>query len=337
MKRVITKSQYLFTSGVVGCLILLNIACDSNSVSDEVVSMRSSELATELSSDLNLSTADVEALEAVIARHDDSQPGYLWHVAADLQSSLSEEQMASFFSSVDQSRSEMRSRYSEMNKEGQTGLRGPKNRGDATSLLTSLSEEQKLKLNELREKHRAQFADLRKSEDGSAMPRTERRERMETHRQAVQREVESILTNDQLEELEAKRTEMRDRFVENAGDRRASVRTNYQENWEVMVEALQLTAEQQSAISTLRSEQAERRQEMIQQRQSGNVSDSTPRRRAGNPERETMLTDLLTEDQLEVMKIYRSLVGIGHLQNTELATRGKRMRFRNVMPENSQR
>ncbi len=208
---------------IVMATALLIAGCDSASVDqDASVSTESgtSELASTLMTDVGLTTDQHQQVMRFIGNDDNAwkEPGFTWRLAAQLQSTLTEEQKQRLVerSTNLPSRGHLGQsgpvaegfgsrRGRPVGDDGQrTGHFGPHFRGGGL-LADILTEEQKTQADEIHSSYREQIQALRDQLSNGELTREEGRGRIGELRDAMRADLEALLTDEQRSQLEALR------------------------------------------------------------------------------------------------------------------------------------
>ncbi|RMH68241.1 MAG: hypothetical protein D6685_02425 [Bacteroidetes bacterium] len=276
----------------------------------ELESTELAALAESLTQELALSEADARDLRAALATHEDRarEPGFLWYVAQDMQQRLTEEQKERLFARLDQRRDRPfrpGSRPGFGRRDGRrggptggrfgAGLRGD---GPVAEVMATLTDAQKDSMQAVRETYRPQIQALMQQRREGALTPEAFREQLQALRQAMRAEMEAILTPEQKAEMEAARAEARSRAE--AWWEAARAARN---------EVLGLTAEQQTAMQALREEMQAERESLREQVQAGTLEWDALREAlaALRDAHDAALAEILTPEQLEIVKIHRVL------------------------------
>jgi hypothetical protein len=256
-------------------------------------------LSADLSESVPLSEQAKQDLNSVLAQHQQRvmEPGFLWYVAAGLQKTLGEEQKERMINLLDRIE---RERFRRFRRDGiENGLRRRFDFGPLGPVARDLSEEQREQLAEIRENYREQIKEVLEGVKNGEVEREDAENRLAEIREAMRVAIDGVLTEEQKAE--------RDEMLEERKERREEHR---QAQREAMIDALDLTPEQVEALDALREDQLET---LVDWR--GGFWDNDFERGAFMSDRlgiheemEEALADILTEAQLETVKIHRVLV-----------------------------
>lgn len=311
MTRFQKPSRFLARGLVALLLVAAVTACDSNPAAtlDELTAAERSTLAATLSTELDLSTAQAEQINSLLAGTDKPEPGRLWTLAAELQQTLTDEQKAVLFEKVEQHRARMQENRQQRFQQGdqrrgqrfnrnaqRPGMRRPQGmRGVSSDLLTPEQQEQ---VTALREAHREQMQTLIEArQDGSLAPEAFR-EQAQALREQMRDAMQNLLTDEQKATLEQRRQERQT----TATERRDAVAA-------ARAEALGLNGEQEAALEALNEKHRAERQALREQRRADNLDRDGIRAatQALRDAHKAALAEILTEEQLEIVELHAAL------------------------------
>ena len=329
------------TAGLLVCLFAFS-ACDSSNgllESGAADSDLAPSVAT-LSEQLQLTESQSEEINAVLAKRGENEPGTLWYVAAELQSTLTDDQKTELFENMQEAREGTRA-------QGQRG-RAARFRGQGEhfeDLFADLSDEQKAELKTLREAQREKMKALVEQRREGTLDETSMKEAAEQLRSEMEEQLAGILTDEQLaafkeaqaersEKMEARREMMKERFGDaNSGERngrRGRHAGRLDENTReaftaAKIDALGLTEEQQSSIEAFRAEQKEKAQALFEEiKENGGDRDAVREQvETLRDESKSQMEEILTQDQLETITIHRALA-FKAMKNRTDGAKGKR-------------
>ncbi len=293
-----------FPLGLAACLLALGLlGCDglSNEVAPETTEV--AQLAEAVAQDLQLSAPATNTLRDSFDRHRDRfpEPGFLWHVTADLQASLSEEQKQRL---LDRPVFPLSALHG--------GLRpGPGFRQDPP--LAHLADELELtdaqleELEALRAAYKPQIQallDMRK--EGSLDP-DDFRAQLEALHEEMRAAMDALLTDAQRTKLAALRAE--------AETQRGAAR---EAERAAMIEVLALTEAQRADLAALHAQWEAEREALREAFVNGEIDREMLAESFAAFD--AALADILTPTQLEIVQIHRAL--LARLQRRMLARRG---------------
>ena len=300
--------QRIFSFALGAALLLGLAACDSTSTNSDVSDDELSLLSASLSEELSLSTAQSEDVSGSFSKHGGHgkrEPGFLWQVAGDLQSTLTDEQKAELFDRTEQMEGVLSFRgllgfpgaggfY------GIGGFMGGSRRHGVSPVdaVLNLTEEQETALHELHDTYREQFKALAESFKTGEITEDDMVAEIVALRDEKKAAVLEVLTDEQKAALEAFRAE-----------REAEFAAFREEVNAVRNEVLSLTDDQASAMDALFEEQLAARENLIEQLQAGEITaaDFQAEIEALETARREVLEGLLDAVQLEIVQIHDAL------------------------------
>ncbi len=282
-----SRGRGVIAAGLAISLAGFTVACDSSPTDtlNQNTTADASEadysiILGDLTEGLGLTDEQIEAVGNVIEeyRGQERQFGQLWYAASDLQSILNSEQIVAVQARQEEMRAEMKARRDGMRGQfgDQAGRRdragrggqfgrggefgshgsgmGPGHDGVGVGGL-DLSDEQIAELEQIRESFVPQRDEIRDGVRDGSITRDEAHTRMEEIREAMHEALKGILTDEQIALLDEHRAEAEVRR-EGMRSQREGMRSRWEERHQAgqdaMVDALELTADQQAAIETLR-------------------------------------------------------------------------------------
>ncbi|MEQ9105368.1 MAG: hypothetical protein RIE53_11810 [Rhodothermales bacterium] len=279
-------------------------ACDSASGLDTA---SNSEALQALAADLGLSVADVADISASFSSVDPEtgevrDPGELWRLAAQLHSTMSDEQIERLMQRAAEGRPQgpgMRPGQQGQRPGMRPGMR-PGQQGQRPRPDLDLTDEQEAAIEAIHEAARAEVQALRAQNlDAAAL-----REAMQAIREQARADVEALLTDEQRQELadhqaeaEARRAEAEARRAENRAEAEA-----------VRNEVLGLTAEQLAGLAELEAARDAFRESQQAARDGGAAPEELrAAAEAFHAQQKEAMTALLTETQHEITAVHRFL------------------------------
>lgn len=265
-------------------LLVVFTGCDStpsNSSSATSETALPPAVAQVLPGDLQLNGAQSAALSKRFGDADTLRAGDLWRLAADLQETLSEEQLRRL-TSVAPTRPSMQDR-----REIRRALR--------TALRNELSDEQRSDLRSIWTEHREAVAQLRDDLDTGALSQDAFFDALKSQRRAAREDAWAVLTPDQRARLDARR--------ENGSQFRA-------ERKQARQEALNLTPGQQEELRALLETTLLSVQSVVADVRDGTLprSEAREKLRPIREEARSAAQDLLSDEQWELVQVYRGLL-----------------------------
>jgi len=277
----------------------------------------------DLTEGLGLTDEQIAAVRNVMEeyRGQERQFGKLWYAASDLQGILNSEQIDAVQTRQGEMRAEMKARRDGMRGQfgDQAGRRdragrggqfgrggefgghgpgmGPGHDGVGGGGL-DLSDEQIAELEQIRESFAPQLDEIRDGVRNGSITRDVAQTRMEEIREAMHEALKGILTDEQITVLDEHMAEAEVRR-EGMKSRREEMRNRWEDRHQAgqdaMVDALELTADQQAAIETLR--------EGFRGQGRPSPEEAEARREAHHQ----ALLDILDDDQEEIWVLHGSL------------------------------
>ncbi|NNF03975.1 MAG: hypothetical protein HKN17_05875 [Rhodothermales bacterium] len=291
----------------IALVALVAAGCDSSSgaLSTSGVDDQSDSFVL-LTSDLGLSADDAAAVAAKMdgfetASVDAPDPGFLWELAAQIHASLNEEQLDQLLQRIEASRiNQQVGGVGDGVRRGVRGRLAARRAGMRRALShLELTDEQKEEVRAIHEASRDEIRallDQRGSIDADTF-----REQMTALREEIRTSVEAILTDEQLEQLEALREEAEVRRAERSAEREA----RREESRAAMVDVLGLTDAQVSALEELFSDRDARRDAIRELVESGadreEIRANLETERAAHVE---AVMEIVDERQFEIMQIH---------------------------------
>ncbi len=274
------------------------------STDDSAGQLETADVIADMTGPLGLTPDQRAAAEQIRDRFRErfGEPGVLWYVAAELQQVLTSEQIATVGALLEERRSGLRGRRENRRAEERGDGFGPRSgvrlrgfgrghgvpdgaAGDRGFDGLDLTADQQTALAEIHERFRPQFEALADEHRSGALSREEFRAAIQELREQVHGEAETILTPEQLAEMESRR----DQHERNRADRRAQSEAAAED-------ALGLTEDQKSALEALRDAWS------AQERPA-----DAGERAARRDEHRQAVAEILNEDQLEIVTLHRSL------------------------------
>ena len=327
------------TSAVALFLVVFMVtACDSSSALLETDGTTSANLTTsvaQLSDELQLSASQAESLDEVVAKQGDNDPGTLWYMAAELQTTLTDAQKTDLLAGINTDSDAIReTRGVRRNRRAGPPARGAaqerfQGRENAPAFLDDLTEEQQAQMKELRDSHRAAMKALMEQRRAGELTDEEMQAAVKNLRDSMQASLGAFLNEEQLEQLNeaqetraSRRQEFRERNAgnragngsENRGnrsrgafrERAEQVRGNIED---ARREALGLTDEQVTQLEAARATQKEKAEAIFEELKASDGDREAVRDKmeALREEYQTAMNEILTAEQLEVIEIHRAL------------------------------
>lgn len=300
-------------------------ACDSSNAlleADTDVSGDQITAIAGLSDQLNLTGTQSQAINDIVAKQGERTPGTLWYVAAELQSTLNDEQKATLLEGLEDIDGEgffrQRVRRGAANRVKGLSGRG----GNLESIVSDLTDEQKEAVKALHEKHRETIKGLVEQRRDGTIDADALKEAMQGVREELKTELSGILSEEQMAKLEAARQEKMSELGEDGERRRGrGFRGQRGEAFEdareainaARKEALGLSDEQASQLKTVVEAQREKAKALFEEIRE-NADDRESAREALREQMSTLRDEareasaaILTDEQEEIIQIHRVL------------------------------
>ena len=290
-------------------LVFTVAACDSDPsalVDEEATSAELTDLAARLSTDLDLSTEQAQAINSLVTVSDGErpEPGRLWTVAAELQQTLTDEQKTTLFETVEQRAAELAEgrQGRRFNRDKQGNTRRFQRQGDKGSgfLNEFLTPEQQEHMKALREANREEMKALMEARQTGSLSQEAFREQARALREANREEMQALLTDEQKATLEEKRDERKAAAAE-AKERATAART----------EALGLSVDQDAALASMREAHQAERKALVEKIRAGDLDREAVKAQVetAREARKAALAEILTPEQVEIVEIHNALTG----------------------------
>ena len=258
-----------------------------------------------LNDDIGLSKSSINAFNDALNRHGKkgkhrTDPAFLWKVSAEMQSELSDEEKAKLFGWMDDNSRP----YLFAADMGPKGSRGPKDdKGkkhlDLRMLSTLMDEAQLISLKAIMESYETKMDEvMKKAKDGS-LDRDSAKAELEALEVAMQSEIKALLTDEQKEKLEEMHLEMKQKMEEMR-----------QAGHDAMVNALSMTSLQEDGLDSINKDSNEAQKALMEKAKAEEITknDMHEALKALFAERNSMIDALFDDTQMEIIKIYTSLV-----------------------------
>lgn len=303
-----------FASRMTVAVLMLTVlaACDSSSAVGGIDGAESSleETVSFIALDLGLSAQETAALSTSLAKFAgdddaDREPGFLWHVAAELQATLTDEQKERLFARLDRAGDQRRQggqRGMQQQRRGGQGMGGQNGpRGNVLEQI-GLSDEQKDAIAAIRETYKPQIEAILEQRD--TLTREEIKEQLDALREQIKTEIESVLTDEQKAQLEELKAEAEARRAE----REAKMEANREAARLDMIEVLGLTDDQVNALEELRASAEAERDAIRELIESGADRETVQAQvEAQREAHEAALVSIYDDTQYEIVRIHKAI------------------------------
>ena len=284
----------------ISTFLFLAIGCD-NPLLDNAVDLDSHELqdfSSELASDLGLSKSSTKSLNDVLNRHGRGgkhrEPGFLWKIAGELAVTLTDEEKARLFEKMDEK--DIPLFGGSKGKKGHAG-KGRKGGDDFGGIYKVLTDDQKVTFKAIVTAYKERFKAIHEQvKDGSL--KEDARSQMDALKEAMQAEVDALLTEEQKAQID-----------QNKADREIERQAYKDSSKAVMVDVLDMTAEQVTAFGEANKEARDAAMALFEQAKNGDIDKDTLREGLKNifATKNEKMEALFNDDQLEIIKIHKAL------------------------------
>jgi hypothetical protein len=282
------------------------IGCENLSKEDiTVIDPELQSFSDGLNNDIGLSKSSISAFNDALNRHGKNgkhrnDPGFLWKVSAEMQTELSDEEKTKLFGWMDDNSTP----YLFAADRGPKSSRGPKDdKGkkhlDIKMLFTLLDETQTTSLKTIMESYKSQMDEvMKKSKDGT-LDRDSAKAELEALEVAMHAEIKAILTDEQKQKLEEIHLEMKQKMEQMR-----------QAGHDAMVNALSMTSLQEDGLDSINKESNEVQKALMEKAKAEEMTkdDMHEALKALFAERNSKIDALFDDTQMEIIKIYTSLV-----------------------------
>ena len=255
-----------------------------------------------LDADIGLSKSSINALNDALNRHGKDgkhrrDPAFLWKVAAELQGKLSNDEKARLLKWMDDN-SVPYLFGSGMDGKARGGPQGGKGKFDIKSIFSVLDEIQQESLKAIMESYGSKMRALQEQVKNGTLDKDAARAEFEALESAMQSEIEALLTDEQkqkLAEMKAQREEDRAKMAKAAHD--------------AMVNALEMTADQESELETINNESVQAQKALMDKAKAEEMGreDVHEALKQLIIDRNSKIEALFDDKQLEIIKIYTAL------------------------------
>lgn len=286
------------------------------------------ELSESLTTELNLSPAQQQEMNAALTRlgdrngGDTQEPGFLWELAAELHATLTDEQLEQL---LERAANRGGAGFGDRGRGGQGGPGfGGRGRGGQrpdslgrpdpfSNLTTPLSDDQIAAIEAIRADYATQREALIESFRNGDIERDAFRTQMQELHDAMKAEIEGVLTDEQKAELDQIRAEREAEREAERAEREAALEARRDSAKVVMATVLGLTDDQVTSLETLWADQDAAFEDIRAQVDAGDLTreEAQAAIEALRTDFDTALQALLTEDQYEIVQIHNALASRG--------------------------
>tara|TARA_B110000091_G_C13743561_1_gene444437 strand:+ start:82 stop:1032 length:951 start_codon:yes stop_codon:yes gene_type:complete len=258
-----------------------------------------------LNNDIGLSKSSISAFNDALNRHGKNgkhrnDPGFLWKVSAEMQTELSDEEKTKLFGWMDDNSTPYLF-AADMDPKSSRGPKDDKGKKhlDIKMLFTLLDETQTTSLKTIMESYKSQMDEvMKKSKDGT-LDRDSAKAELEALEVAMHAEIKAILTDEQKQKLEEIHLEMKQKMEQMR-----------QAGHDAMVNALSMTSLQEDGLDSINKESNEVQKALMEKAKAEEMTkdDMHEALKALFAERNSKIDALFDDTQMEIIKIYTSLV-----------------------------
>ena len=307
---------------VLAFMLTFLAACDSSSAVGGIDASNASldDTVALISLDLGFSAEESAALSASFAKFSDGddasmkEPGFLWRVAAELQTTLTDEQKARLFERLERAGNQRRQGgpnggMMQQRRQGPGGPGGPgmgmgEPQGPRANAIEQLglSDEQKEAIAAIREAYKPQIEAVLAQRE--TLTRAEIKEQLDALHETIKAEIEGVLTDEQKAQLEELKAEAELRRAE----REAAQEAVREEAKLVMIEVLGLTEAQVAAWDELHASMESEREAIRELIESGATREDVQAQADAQREaHQAALASILDDTQYEITLIHQAL------------------------------
>ena len=284
--------------------IFATIGCDKL-MKDETILVDDPELqafSEGLNTDVGLSKKSINALNDALNRHGKDgkhrrDPAFLWKVAAEMQKKLSSEEKDRLLGWMDDNN--VPYLYGGgMDAKARGGPGGDRGGMNLRAVFSVLDEAQRESLKSIMDSYRGQMEEVMKKAKDGTIDREAAKAELEALEATMRAEIEALLTNEQIQKLEDMQADMKQKMEEMR-----------QAAHDAMVDALEMTADQESGLETINNESAQAQKALMDKAKAEEMGKEDLREAIKQLiiDRNSKIEALLSDKQLEIIKIYTAL------------------------------
>ena len=284
--------------------IFATIGCDKL-MKDETILVDDPELqafSEGLNTDVGLSKKSINALNDALNRHGKDgkhrrDPAFLWKVAAEMQKKLTSEEKDRLLGWMDDNN--VPYLYGGgMDAKARGGPGGDKGGMDLRAVFTVLDEAQRESLKSIMDSYKSQMEEVMKKAKDGTIDREAAKAELEALEATMRAEIEALLTDEQRQKLEDMQADMKQKMEEMR-----------QAAHDAMVDALEMTVDQESGLETINNESGEAQKALIEKAKAEDMSreDLKDALKQLIADRNSKIEALFSEKQIEIIKIYTAL------------------------------
>jgi hypothetical protein len=255
-----------------------------------------------LDSDIGLSKSSLNSLNDALNRHGKNgkhrEPGFLWKVSAELQTSLSDDEKERLFGWMN----DQLVPYLYGTSVADRGGKGPgadqRGGADLKMIYSVLDDNQKLALRSISESYRAQMGAVMQKVKAGTLSRDDARVELEALETAMLAEIEALLTDEQKAKIDAMLAEMKQKMDAMRKAER-----------DAMVGALEMTSDQETSLDAINKESADAQKALMEKAKAEKMSREDIKKSLQQliADRNSKIEALFSDKQIEIIKIYTAL------------------------------
>ena len=284
--------------------IFATIGCDKL-MKDERILVDDPELqafSEGLNTDVGLSKKSINALNDALNRHGKDgkhrrDPAFLWKVSAEMQGKLSNEEKERLFGWMDDNN--VPYLYGGgMDAKARRGPGGDKGGMDLRAVFTVLNEAQRDSFKSIMDSYKSQMEEVMKKAKDGTIDREAAKAELEALEATMRAEIEALLTDEQRQKLEDMQADMKQKMEEMR-----------QAAHDAMVDALEMTADQESGLETINNESAQAQKALMDKAKAEEMGKEDLHEAIKQLiiDRNSKIEALLSDKQIEIIKIYTAL------------------------------
>jgi len=255
-----------------------------------------------LDSDIGLSKSSLNSLNDALNRHGKNgkhrEPGFLWKVSAELQTSLSDDEKERLFGWMD----DQLVPYlygTGMDDRGGKGPGGHDNGGmDLRMIFSVLDSTQKVSLRSILDSYRTQMGSVMEKVKTGTLSKDDAKVELEALETAMLAEVETLLTDEQKAKIDAMLAVMKQKMdVIRKAERDA------------MVGALEMTSDQEASLDAINKESVDAQKALMEKAKAEEMNREDIKEALEKliADRNSKIEALFSDKQVETIKIYTAL------------------------------
>ena len=255
-----------------------------------------------LDSDIGLSKSSLNSLNDALNRHGKNgkhrEPGFLWKVSAELQTSLSDDEKERLFGWMN----DQLVPYLYGTSVADRGDKGPgddqRGGADLKMIYSVLDDNQKLALRSISESYRAQMGAVMQKVKAGTLSRDDARVELEALETAMLAEIEALLTDEQKAKIDAMLAEMKQKMDAMRKAER-----------DAMVGALEMTSDQETSLDAINKESADAQKALMEKAKAEKMNREDIKKSLQEliADRNSKIEALFSDKQVEIIKIYTAL------------------------------